>query len=113
MRRGLLGRLFSAMLMLVMASGGGSLPTLDGLLFHSRDRGSAASQAHYEASGACHSDGCTIRSTAHQARLAPVGTPVGSVVSAPESVADSRLPEVLRSSVLFAQTLSRAPPSFS
>ena len=110
MRRGLLGRLFSAMLMLVMASGGGSLPTLDGLLFHSRERAADASQAHWETTSGCHSDGCTIRSTAHQARFAPsVGAAGPQLREAEARVASRAFPAPLALS-LTGQPLSRAPP---
>jgi hypothetical protein len=112
MARGLLSRLSSVGLILLMAGGGGSLPVLDGLLFHRGERVAAALRPHFEATGSCHADGCTIRSTAQQARLVPPAEPVGRMIAVPESPSTERIPLVLVSKVLAGQQLSRAPPFF-
>ncbi len=109
MQKGLWSRLFSATLMLMMAGGGGSLPILDGLLFH-RDRAADVSQAHYETTGSCHSDGCTIRSTAHQARFAPSVAVPGPQLREAESRITPRITQVPFPFSQSGQPLSRAPP---
>jgi hypothetical protein len=112
MRGPLLTRLFSATLILLISSGGGGLPVLDGLFFHSRDRGPEVVRPHYEANGGCHSDGCAIRSTAHLSRLGPAVHPVGQISAAAEVVAAPRMLPLLQSQPLSGQPLSRAPPRF-
>ena len=109
MPRGRWRRLFSAILGLMMAGGGGSLPILDGLLFHSR-AAVDTSQAHYETSGNCHSDGCTIRSTAHQARFAPSVAAAGPQLREAESGIVPRTTPAPFTLSLNGQPLSRAPP---
>ena len=112
MFRGLLTRLFSATLILLISGGGGGLPVLDGLIFHSLDRAPQALRPHYEVTGGCHSDGCAIRSTAHLSRLAPAVAPVGRISVAPEYLVASRILPVPHSQPLSGQPLSRAPPLF-
>lgn len=106
----MLRSLFSASLILLFISGGGGLPLLDGLIFHSRARGTEVLRPHLEGTSGCHADGCTVRSTAQQARFAPVLNPVAKIVSAPETSAFVRnLPTPL-AEPLRGQALSRAPP---
>ena len=111
MIRSLLTRLFSATLILLISSGGGGLPVLDGLIFHSRGRALEALRPHYEKTG-CHADGCAIRATAHLSRLAPVVDPVGRISAAAELSTTSRILPLLHSQPLSGQPLSRAPPLF-
>ena len=84
MVRTLFSRLASAVLIVSVSSGGGGLPVLDGLIFHTRGQAADALRPHYEATGGCHADGCAIRSTAHQTRFTAGLRPVGPVSAAPE-----------------------------
>ena len=112
MARGLFSRLCSTALILLLAGGGGTLPVLDGLLFHRGDRVAAALRPHFEATGSCHSDSCTIRSTAQQARFAFTAAPDCRVIAAPEHPVVGKVPRVFHSKVLVGRQLSRAPPLF-
>jgi len=112
MLRSLLTRLFSATLILLISGGGGGLPVVDGLVFHSRDGAPETVRSHYEANAGCHADGCAIRATAHLSRLAPVVDPVGRISAAAELSTTSRILPLLHSQPLSGQPLSRAPPLF-
>jgi len=109
MRRSWTSRLVAALSIALIGAGGGSLPVLDGLLFHGRGT-PETSGAHFEAGSGCHADGCAIRSTAQHVRLVPaVGAPSQLTPSVDLSPAP-RLRPVLLSRVPSGQPLSRAPP---
>jgi hypothetical protein len=112
MLRGLLPRLFSATLILLIGSGGGGLPVVDGLFFHGRDRAAEASLPHYEATAGCHSDGCAIRSTAHHARFTAAIGVIGPVIPAPQVRLAELFVTTPRADSPQGQPLSRAPPLF-
>jgi hypothetical protein len=105
-------RAFSACLILLFSTGGGTLPVLDGLLFHSRDHGAGALSPHFEANGGHHADGCSIGSTAQQARFAPALGRDAKVVSVPESTIFVTLFTAPLPELLTGHPLSRAPPLF-
>jgi len=103
-------RLVSAFSVMLIGMGGGSLPVLDGVLFHFRGPATDTPGAHFEATSACHADGCAVRSTAQQVRLAPaIGTPEQLAPSYDLTPAP-RLRPVLLSRIPSGQPLSRAPP---
>ncbi|HTL04998.1 MAG TPA: hypothetical protein VL241_04580 [Gemmatimonadales bacterium] len=111
MQHSRLARLVSALSIALIGMGGGSLPVLDGLLFHSRGLAAEASVAHFEASSGCHADGCAIKSTAQHVRLAPaLGTP-GQVLPVGFVTPPARSAAVALSRAPSGQPLSRAPPS--
>jgi len=106
-------RLLSACLILLLSSGGGTLPVLDGLLFHSRDRGGETQRPHYEAASSCHADKCTLYSSAQQARFAPAVGAAARIVLDLERSFPIRPAPPAASQLHFGQPLSRAPPFFS
>jgi hypothetical protein len=110
MFRSLLTRLFSATLILLISGGGGGLPVVDGLVFHSRDGAPETVRSHYEANAGCHADGCAIRSTASLPPLGPAFDPVARISSAAEQCLVPQVFTVLLSHPLSGQPLSRAPP---
>ena len=110
MRKGLVRRLVSALLLALVAAGGGRLSTVDALVFHEVPADTEGFRSHFEAFSGCHEDGCSMRSTAHESRPGPSlaapaihATPLEAVVAAPP------VPDV---PPLFASSshLSRAPP---
>jgi hypothetical protein len=102
--------LCSAFLILCFTGGGGGLPLLDGVIFHSRDQGTEILRPHFEASSACHADGCTVRSIAQQARYAPVWIPVARILPLSEIADLTRYFPAFLAEPLQGQPLSRAPP---
>ena len=92
--------------------GGGSLPVVDVVLFHSRGSVEENAQAHFEATSGCHADGCAIRSTAQQARFAPAVGSSDRLVSSPGFLAAPVILEAPFSNAPSGQPLSRAPPFF-
>ncbi|HEV8612563.1 MAG TPA: hypothetical protein VGQ73_03570 [Gemmatimonadales bacterium] len=112
MLRILVSRLVCTTLIVMLSGGGSGLPVLDGLIYHTRGRTAVDSRSHYEATGSCHSDVCSIRSTASQARFTPALVPAGSIVSAPEIWLFDRVAPAPFSNSPFGQPLSRAPPRF-
>jgi len=110
MARAFLRRLLAIALIFMISAGGGGLPVLDGLIYHSRGATPQDWQTHYEASSGCHADGCAIRSTAQQARFTAVIESRGLVVLAPESWMPERVHPAPFSNSPFGQPLSRAPP---
>ena len=111
MLRSVVRRLTSAGLLLLLGAGGGGLPVLDATLFHSLGGRSEPVRAHFEATSGCHADGCALRSTAQESRVAPVLPATGLVVPAPETEAT---PPALQPGSLASQILphlSRAPPA--
>ena len=105
-----LKRLISALLLAVVAGGGGSLATVDALLFHEVVGNPDPIQSHFEASSECHDDGCSVRSVAHETRLS-ASIAVAELVldvpgSLPAPVRDADPSPAYRPSGLF----SRAPP---
>jgi len=104
-------RVLSAFLIALVMSGGGGLPVLDGLVFHSRDLAGQNLGSHYEAGDGCHADGCAVRSTAMHARFAPPGhVPTDILVESGRSV-PVPVSSVAPSSYFPRQPHSRAPPS--
>lgn len=103
-------RLLSALLIALITSGGGGLPLLDGLAYHSRDRGGEILGSHYEASSGCHADGCSVRSTALQTRFAPPGQSDIEILVGPGSHNPGRAGSNLPTRLPSGQPHSRAPP---
>ena len=112
MRRGLISRLLSPALMVLILSGGGGLPVLDGLIFHSRDRAPEAQLPHYEATSGHHADGCAVHSTAHQARLAGTLGPDFKVFTLPALESTPRPTPLRCARIPTGQLHSRGPPLF-
>ena len=112
MLRAWCSRLISAGSILLIGMGGGSLPVVDELLFHSRGSAQESTRAHFEATSGCHADGCAVSSTAQQAGFAPaLGTPVRRELSPELAALPPGLPPLL-SKAPIGQPLSRAPPYF-
>jgi len=110
MVRGLLCRLVSILLLAVVAVGGGRLPTVDALVFHEAVANAEIFRSHFEASSACHADGCSVRSIAHESRLSPsLGTPALKVAAPGDEVLTPAIPAP-RSALPSSSHLSRAPP---
>jgi|KBSSwiStaDraftv2_1062776.scaffolds.fasta_scaffold16772_4 hypothetical protein len=110
MVRCLLGRSISLLLLALVAVGGGRLPTVDALVFHEGVANSEAFRSHFEASSACHDDGCSVRSTAHESRLsASLGTPALKSAAPDDELLPSEIPAPPRAPATSSQ-LSRAPP---
>ena len=110
MGKGLVRRLFSALLLALVAAGGGRLSTVDALVFHEASAESDGYRSHYEAGSGCHEDGCSMRSTAHESRPGPSLAAPAIHTLPPETVgAPPPAPEV---PPLFASSshFSRAPP---
>lgn len=110
MIRCLLGRSISVLLLAIVAVGGGRLPTVDALVFHEGVANPTAFQSHFEASSACHDDGCSVRTTAHETRLSSsFGTaPLKSL--APDDDVLPRFAPALPPAPAETSQLSRAPP---
>jgi len=104
-------RLACAILAALMGAGGGELPALDGLLFHTRDREPAPVVSHLEPAGGCHSDQCAIRSVAQQSRFAAVAAGHSLAGADPGAGTDVLPEEALHSASTASQPFSRAPPS--
>ena len=110
MGKGLVRRLFSALLLALVAAGGGRLSTVDALVFHEASAETDGFRSHYEADSGCHEDGCSMRSTAHESRPGPSLAAPAIHTLPPETVAAS--PAAPDIPPLFASSshLSRAPP---
>ena len=110
MRKGLAGRLVSAILLALVSAGGGRLSTVDALVFHEVTAEADGFGAHFEESSGCHEDGCSVRSTAHESRPGPSLAAPAIHASPPETV--SAVPPVPDVPPFFASSshLSRAPP---
>ena len=109
MRKGLVRRLLSAVLLALVAAGGGRLSTVDALVFHEQSA-ETEFRSHFEASSGCHQDGCSVRSTAHESRPGPWVAAPAIHASLPETVgAVPPVPEV-PPPVASSSHLSRAPP---
>lgn len=110
MGKGLVRRLFSALLLALVAAGGGRLSTVDALVFHEASAETDGFRSHYESDSGCHEDGCSMRATAHESRPGPsLAAPTVHALP-PEMVgAAPPIPEV---PPLFSSSshLSRAPP---
>lgn len=110
MVRCLLGRSFSVLLLVIVAVGGGRLPTVDALVFHEGVDNPSALQSHFEASSACHDDGCSVRSVAHESRLSTwLGTPALKSTAPDDTVLPPFVPALPPVPAGTSQ-LSRAPP---
>ena len=112
MARGLISRLFSAPLVAIILSGGGGLPVLDGLIFHTRERAVEANAPHYEGTSGHHADGCAVRSTAHQARFTATIAPSLEVVAAPAVRTALQVPALRCAKLPPGRLHSRGPPLF-
>jgi hypothetical protein len=110
MRKGLVCRLLSAVLLALVAAGGGRLSTVDALVFHEGPADPGGFRAHFEASSGCHEDGCSMRSTAHESRLTPLLATPSLSVALPESAAPSFAPRGETTAFRSPSHLSRAPP---
>ena len=110
MVRDLLRRAFSAVLLALVAAGGGRLSTVDALVFHEGSADPGGSRAHFEASSGCHEDGCSVRSTAHESRLTPLLATPSLSVALPESPAPGFAPRGAATAFFSPSHLSRAPP---
>ena len=106
----LVSRLLSAIFILLMSGGGGDLPALDGLFFHSRDVVPATVASHVEVAGSCHADQCAIRSTAQHPRLTSIVTGSAIEWTEPDRVVATPVRLELRSGPSLCQPFSRAPP---
>ncbi len=113
MKQSRVRRLISALLVLVIGAGGGGLPNLDSLLYHALGRQTEAQVPHYEANSGCHADRCTVRSTAHESRFAPVVPETGDFLPAPERAVVFPLPAFEPAGSSTSQPFSRAPPFVS
>ena len=80
MPRNLTRRLFSVALIGLFSAGGGRLPVIDGLLFHSRSQATRGTRPHYEPSTGCHADGCALRSTPSVVHSTPAVGQSGLVI---------------------------------
>lgn len=110
MRKGLVRRLFSAVLLALVAAGGGRLSTVDALVFHEASTETDGFRSHFEASSGCHEDGCSMRSTAHESRPGPSLAAPALVAELPESAgAVPPVPDV-PPPLASSSHLSRAPP---
>ena len=110
MVRRLLGRATSLLLLAIVAVGGGRLPTVDALAFHEAVANPEAFRSHFEASSACHDDGCSVRSNAHESRFSPsLGTPALTSAAPDDAFLLPAVPALPPAPVTSSQ-LSRAPP---
>ena len=110
MGKQLVRRLVSLLLLAIVATGGGRLPFVDALAFHESVANPDSFQSHFEASSACHDDGCSVRSEAYATRLNPsIGAPALSEVP-PDDFRATPSVSAPPQSPTFASHLSRAPP---
>jgi hypothetical protein len=110
MAKGLVRRLLSAVLLALVAAGGGRLSTVDALVFHEGSAEADGFRSHFEASSGCHQDGCSMRSTAHESRPGPSLAAPAIHAALPETVgAAPPVPDVLPR-LASSSHLSRAPP---
>ncbi|HSE51736.1 MAG TPA: hypothetical protein VLB00_06085 [Gemmatimonadales bacterium] len=110
MGTGLVRRLLSAVLLALVAAGGGRLSTVDALVFHEGPADPDGFRAHFEASSGCHEDACSMRSTAHESRLTPLVATPSLFVALPESPAPAFAPRGAAAAFFSPSHLSRAPP---
>jgi hypothetical protein len=102
----------AVLLLAVFLTAGSSLPSLDGLLYHSASGAIARSQAHIEPAGGClnHAEHCTL------GRTAPGSGAVGVVANLPRVASDGAsapLPLVSQAwsdTYRFSVVQPRAPP---
>ena len=110
MGKGLVRRLFSAILLALVSAGGGRLSTVDALVFHEASAETDGFRSHFEASSGCHEDGCSMRSTAHESRPGPsLATPAIHALPPETVVAVAPVPDV-PPPFGSSSHLSRAPP---
>ena len=110
MARDFVRRVISVLLLAVVAVGGGRLPTIDALVFHEAIANPETFRSHFEASSACHEDGCSVRSVAHESRLFPtLGTPA-VMADAPENESLAPALPAPPPTPTPSSHLSRAPP---
>jgi hypothetical protein len=109
MARSLVQRLVASAMLFVVAVGGGGMPALDALVFHGPSRLIESFRSHYEASGSCHSDACSIRSDV-QPGVSGGLPPTAPAVVAVEQLAPAPFGESVSSTAITLRYLSRAPP---
>jgi hypothetical protein len=109
MVRGLVRRSLALAMLFVVAVGGGGMPALDALVFHGPTRVMESFRSHYESSGSCHSDGCSIRSDV-QPGVAGSLPPCAPAVVAVAQLQLAPIGESLSGSISSLRYLSRAPP---
>ena len=106
----LVRKVLASLLLLVLTAGGGGMPAVDALLFHRSAQDAGTFRPHFEATSACHADGCSARSLASQNRLAPeLGSGELRVIEPTASVLLNVAPSSPRTTLPTSQ-LSRAPP---
>ena len=110
MLRDLFRRAFSALLLALVAAGGGRLSTVDALVFHEGSGETDGFRPHFEASSGCHEDGCSMRSTAHESRVPPLLATPSLSVALPESPAPAFAPRGAAPAFFSPSHPSRAPP---
>jgi hypothetical protein len=110
MVRRLLGRSISLLLLAIVAVGGGRLPMVDALAFHEAVANPEVFRSHFEASSACHDDGCSVRSNAHESRFtASLGTPA-LTSTVPDDAVFPLAASAPPPAPVTSNQLSRAPP---
>ncbi len=106
----LVRRVVSLLLLAVVAVGGGRLPTVDALVFHEAVANPETFGSHFEASSACHDDGCSVRSVTHESRFTPsIGTPAVKAAAPENDVPPPAIPAPSPAATS-TSNLSRAPP---
>ncbi|HJR34076.1 MAG TPA: hypothetical protein VJ817_03960 [Gemmatimonadales bacterium] len=110
MGTGLVRRLISALLLALIAAGGGRLSTVDALAFHEVPAETDGFRSHFEASSGCHQDGCSMRSTAHESRPGPWFAAAAIHAVLPETAGAALSAPDAPSPFAPASHLSRAPP---
>ncbi len=110
MIRMLARRVVSLLLLAVVAVGGGRLPTVDALVFHEAVANPETFRSHFEASSACHEDGCSVRSVPHESRLtSSLATPAVKAAAPEDDVPPPGIPAPPPTPTSTSH-LSRAPP---
>ena len=103
-------RLARALFIVLMSSGGGELPALDALMFHSDRSVPVTVRAHLETSAGCHADQCAIRATAHHPPVTPAVLGSSLELSEPAAIVPPANPARPLSGFPIFQPFSRAPP---
>lgn len=113
MLRRLVRSLVAASLICFVGWGGDGLPALDAVVFHASGRAGEAYRPHYEASSACHADGCAIRAQAQESRLVPCRSAPAFAVLPVQGVAVNPSVDRVSPSPAPHRYFSRAPPASS
>ncbi len=110
MARGLVAHVLRGLFIVLMTSGGGELPALDALLFHSDRSVPVAGTSHLETAGSCHADQCAIRATAHHPPVTPTVAVTTLKSSDPGAIPSGATAVELLPALPASQPFSRAPP---